>query len=342
MITQSSFKPAWWLPGAHLQTLWPNLLRRIARPALQRERLELADGDFLDLDWAVTSASSTQPLVLVLHGLEGSADSRYARGLIHSLNRVGLRAVVMHFRGCSDEPNRLARSYHSGETGDVDTVVRHLRTRYPDAPLAAVGYSLGGNALLKYLGEQGEACALSCAVAVSVPLLLERAAWRMSRGLSRLYQWHLLALLRRSLRAKYAQRALRPPLPLKDLPRLRSFYAFDDAVTAPLHGFASADDYYARASSRQFLTGITVPTLILQARDDPFMTPAVLPANDELAASVTLELSPHGGHVGFVSGQPWSPRYWLEHRIPAYLQRQLDAPPSTPVPPAHPVNADVF
>lgn len=334
------FRPAWWLPGAHLQTLWANLLRRVARPALQRERLELADGDFLDLDWADEDTDdTTTPLILVLHGLEGSADSRYVRGLMHSLRSQGLRAVVMHFRGCSGIPNRLARSYHSGETGDLDSVIRHLRVRHPDAPLAAVGYSLGGNVLLKYLGERGHTTDLCCAVAVSVPMLLERAAWRMARGASRLYQWHLLTQLRRSLREKFTRRTLVPPMALKELRKLRTFYQFDDAITAPLHGFFGADDYYARASSRPYLKNIAIPTLVIHAQDDPFMTPDVLPPREALPSSVTLEVSRHGGHVGFVSGPPWTPRYWLEQRIPTYLCQKIrqhdnaaTSPPLTPHP----------
>ncbi len=318
------FRPAWWLPGAHLQTLWPNLLRRVARPALQRERIELADGDFLDLDWANEDADdNTTPLILILHGLEGSADSRYVRGLMHSLRSQGLRGVVMHFRGCSGVPNRLARSYHSGETGDLDIVIQHLRAHHPDAPLAAVGYSLGGNVLLKYLGERNHTTTLCCAVAISVPMLLERAAWRMARGASRLYQWHLLTQLRHSLHEKFTRRTLVPPVPLKDLRKLRTFYQFDDAITAPLHDFCSADDYYARASSRPYLKNITIPTLIIHAQDDPFMTLDVLPSREELPTSVTLEVSRHGGHVGFISGPPWAPRYWLEQRIPAYLCQKL-------------------
>lgn len=333
MIVRSSFKPAWWLPGAHLQTLWPNLLRRTPYTPLYRERLELEDGDFIDLDWLELEpgelpaesepAEPVSPTVLVLHGLEGSSESHYARALLRSLQHCGLRAVVMHFRGCSGEPNRLTRGYHSGETGDLATVIRHLQSQHPDSNLAAVGYSLGGNVLLKYLGERGQASGLCGAVAVSVPFLLDQAAWRMARGVSRIYQRHLLGLLRRSLREKYSRHALTPPLPLSRLRELHTFHQFDNAVTAPLHGFSDADDYYKQSSSRTYLRGIATPTLIIHAEDDPFMTPAVIPTAEELSDSVTLELSPHGGHVGFVGGSPLAPRYWLEDRIPAYLCQQL-------------------
>lgn len=319
-IITSSFKPAWWLPGPHAQTLFPFIARRRLTIATQRERLILPDGDFLDLDWAL-NAPTQAPLVLVLHGLEGSLRSHYAAGLLQSLNRAGLRAVLMHFRGCSGEPNRLPRSYHSGETADLEWVVTLLRQREPDATLAAVGFSLGGNVLLKWLGEFGAHAKVDAAVAVSVPFSLAIAADRLDRGLSQIYQAYLLHKLRRSLRAKQAR--IKLPLVLPDLNQLDSFRRFDDAVTAPLHGFAGVDDYYARASSRPFLMRITLPTLILQARDDPFMTPAILPSPADLAPAVRMELSPTGGHVGFIGGRLGHPDYWLEQRIPTFLNEQL-------------------
>lgn len=319
-VVTSSFKPAWWLPGPHVQTLFPFILGRHLPVSTRRERLTLPDGDFLDLDWAV-EAPEKAPLVLILHGLEGSLRSHYAGGLMRSLNLAGLRAVLMHFRGCSGEPNRLARSYHSGETGDLDWVVRLLRRREPETALAAVGFSLGGNVLLKWLGETGAQADLQAAVAVSVPFDLAIAADRLEHGLSRLYQAYLLHKLRRSLRAKQARVEL--PFEVPNLGQLDSFRRFDHAVTAPLHGFAGVDDYYARASSRPFLSRIARPTLILQALDDPFMTPAIVPSPQELAPLVRLELSAKGGHVGFISGRPFHPEYWLEQRIPAYLGDQL-------------------
>jgi len=322
-IITSSFRPAWWLPGPHAQTLFPFIARRRLTVATQRERLTLPVGDFLDLDWA-PDAPAQAPLVLVLHGLEGSLRSHYAAGMLQSLNRAGLRAVLMHFRGCSGEPNGLPRSYHSGETADLEWVVALLRRREPDTALGAVGFSLGGNVLLKWLGEPSTQANLAAAVAVSVPFSLAIAADRLDRGLSRLYQAYLLHKLRRSLRAKLARVAL--PLELPELHHLNSFRRFDDAVTAPLHGFAGVDDYYARASSRPFLSRITCPTLILQAQDDPFMTPAVLPDSADLAATVRMELSRTGGHVGFISGQLGQPEYWLEQRIPAFLCEQLGKP----------------
>jgi hypothetical protein len=305
------------------------LVRRAPRVPLQRERLELPDGDFLDLDW-LAPVDANGPLVVVLHGLEGSSDSQYARGLLAAARRRGWRAVVMHFRGCSGEPNRLARSYHSGDTGDLAHVITELRARSPRLPIGVVGYSLGGNVLLKWLGETGSAV-IDAAVAVSVPYDLACAAERLARGVSRLYQWELLRRLRASLRRKCRRIAL----PLRvEAGALRTFRDFDEHVTAPLHGFRGADHYYAVASARQYLPGIRVPTLLLHARDDPFMTEQAIPRPQELSATTTLELYAHGGHVGFVGGAwPWRPLYWLEQRIPQFLQ-DCFAHAAQPAPPA--------
>lgn len=321
-VAPSAFRPAWWLRNPHLQTLWPYLFRRWRRIDLRRERLELPDGDFLDLDW-ITGADSG-PIVLVLHGLEGSSRSGYAGGMLRAIQARGWRALVMHFRGCSGEPNRLPRSYHSGETGDLAYMVGVMRLRFPGVSLAVVGYSLGGNVLLKWLGETGAGNPLAAAVAVSVPFELHKAAWRLERGLSRLYQWKLLRSLRHRTAAKFS--CMSCPVPLGDLSLLTSFRAFDDRVTGPLHGFQGADDYYARSSSRQYLPGIRIPTLIVHALDDPFMTSDAVPKLSELATATCLELSQHGGHVGFLSGRfPWKAEYWLERRIPEFLAGHVRA-----------------
>jgi predicted alpha/beta-fold hydrolase len=326
------FRPARWLRSPHLQTLWAALIRRPATPAVTRERFETHDGDFLDLDWI---EGGEGPIVIVLHGLEGSSRSPYAQGLAGALVRLGWRAVVMHFRGCSGTPNRLDRSYHSGETGDLGALIEHLRRREPAVPLLAVGFSLGGNALLKWLGEQGRRAPLTAAVAVSVPFLLDDAARRLEQGFSRLYQWWLMRSLIAKLRGKFRDR----PAPV-DFGTLRAWHSmrrFDETVTAPLHGFAGAADYYARSSSRAYLSVITVPTLVLHARDDPFMTEAALPRPEEVSGAVSLEICPHGGHVGFVGGAaPWRARYWLDERIPAFLAARIADRDPGPVPPASP------
>ncbi|MGQ0658252.1 MAG: hydrolase [Chromatiales bacterium] len=319
MVVRSDFRAAWWLANPHLQTLWPRFMRRQAPLRLRAERLELPDGDFVDLAW---TDGGKGPVVCILHGLEGGAASPYAQGILTAIADRGWHGVLMHFRGCGGELNRLPRSYHSGETGDMGHFLAVIRRRYPGVAVAAVGYSLGGNVLLKYLGERGEAAGLSAAAAVSVPFLLSESADRLDRGFSRFYQRLLLTSLKMKTAAKF--RRLKSPVPLDGVAGCRNFREFDDRVTAPLHGFTDAADYYARSSSRQFLRGITVPTLILQAADDPLMTPAVIPGDAELAPSVRLELSCRGGHVGFVTGsRPWAARYWLEERIPAFLGEHL-------------------
>lgn len=297
-------------------------MRRRLRPPLRRERLELPDSDFVDLDWTLNDSG---PLVILLHGLEGGSRSHYARGMLAALPRHGLRGVLMHFRGCSGEPNRLARAYHSGDTGDIDFLVRTLQAREPRTPLAAIGYSLGGNALLKWLGEQGAQAPLRCATAVSVPFLLHESAARLNRGVSRIYQRKLLNDLKASVRRKSARLPL--PVAVHDLDNLTSFHAFDDRITAPLHGFRDAMHYYTESSSRQFLNRIRIPTLIVHAADDPFMPKSAIPEMNELSDIVEFDLHRHGGHVGFVGGHlPWRPSYWLDERIPAWLRGQLQPP----------------
>lgn len=323
-ITQQYFRPAWWLNNPHLQTLYPALLRKPSPLQRRRERLSTPDGDFIDLDWYGENHGS---IAILLHGLSGSSGSGYIVGLQQALMQSGFISVAMNFRGCSGEPNRLARCYHSGETEDIDFVCRTLRQRHPHADFTAVGFSLGGNVLLKWLGEQGHTAGVSAAVAVSVPLLLNECATKLDNGFSRIYRKHLLDELKRYMRVK--QRFLQTSgleaeadklVRLGDLADIRSFWQYDDRVVAKLHGFADVHDYYRRSSSRQFLSKIRVPTLVIQAEDDPFMTPAVLPDAEELAPQVQLEICSGGGHVGFVSGRNLcGTDYWLERRILSFF-----------------------
>src|SRR3990167_7379380 len=315
------FKPAWWLKNSHLQTLWPAICRRkVNNLSLERERLELPDGDFIDLDWVGREESG--PLVLILHGLEGSIHSHYAKGMLRTLTHHGFRGVFMHFRGCSGEPNRLPRSYHSGDTGDVDYVIHKLLDRKMNKEIAAIGFSLGGNVLLKWLGETAALNPLEAAIAISVPFELQKAASRIQRGFSRFYQWYFILCLRDRLAQKFE---LEPPsLNPSLIYEVNTMVDFDDKITAPLHGFKNVHEYYSIASSRQYLIAIQIPTLILHAKDDPFMTEDMIPAHHELSPYVKLELSEAGGHVGFVGGEyPWRPEYWLEKRIPGFLKEYL-------------------
>ena len=309
-VVPGTFTPAWWLPGPHLQTLWPALVRRPPRVAMTRERVELPDGDFVDVD----RAGESGPIVVVLHGLQGSSRSPHVRGLMGTLDRHGFRSAAMHFRGCSGEPNRLLRTYHSGETGDLEFVVQRLCNRHPATPLAAVGFSLGGNVLLKWLAERGAGAEVAAAAAVSVPFRLDRVADRLERGFSRIYKRHFIADLHRTILDKFRNRP--GTIDLDAMRRDWSFRGFDDHVTAPLHGFRDAEHYYAESSCRQYLRDVARPTLILHSLDDPFMTRDIVPGGDELSPSIRLECSAAGGHVGFVDGgMPWSARYWIEERI---------------------------
>lgn len=314
----SAFRPAWWLPGPHLQTLWPNFFRPRPRIALSAERVELNDGDFIDLAW---TGVPDGPIVVLLHGLEGSLESHYALSTLQQLARQGYCACFMHLRGCSDEPNRLDRSYHSGATGDLAAVIAHIELTRGRAPDALIGVSLGGNLLLKYLGEQAGAATVKAAIAISAPFRLMDAAKRLERGFSRIYREHLMRRLRRSYQIKFRHR--HSPLSV-DVEQLRSFYDFDDQITAPLNGFSGAEDYYQRCSCRAYLRGITTPTLIIHAADDPFMFSDSVPSEAELGSGVTLELARHGGHVGFVSGAiPGKARYWSEQRMSEFLQQHI-------------------
>lgn len=311
------FKPAWWLPNSHLQTIWPVLCRRsIKNLKIERERFELPDGDFLDIDWVRNQGHG--PLVLILHGLEGSIESHYAKGMLQTISKHGWRGAFMHFRGCSGEPNRLPRGYHSGDTNDVQFVVQQILKREPNLSIAAVGFSLGGNVLLKWLGETNGNNPLKAAIAISVPFELQKAASHICKGFSKFYQWYFIRCLRESIARKLSRTQL--PLDSSVLSTISTMYDFDDKITAPLHGFASVEEYYSVASSRQYLRDINVPTLIIQAKDDPFMPEDVIPTPSEISPQVELEITEMGGHVGFVTGKyPWRPKYWLEERVPGFL-----------------------
>lgn len=316
-LIPSTFRPAWWLKSPHLQTLWPVFFRKRPQLDLQHERVELADGDFIDI---ASYPRPDSPLVMIIHGLEGSLHSHYAQTLMLALHKAGFASIFMHLRGCSGTPNRHASSYHSGRTADVAEVLAHLRNtgRMPDA---AVGFSLGGNLILKYAGETSTESGLRTIVAVSVPFQLEECARKLEHGFAVVYGQYLTNNLKRSYRNKFRQ--MQSPLQV-DASTIRTLFEFDERITAPLNGFTGAQDYYARSSSGQFIQHIRTPTLIIHAQDDPFMYPSTAPSEDMLSDSVTLELTTHGGHVGFVSGNaPWQVEYWLEQRITQWLREKL-------------------
>ena len=296
-------------------------MRRSTRPPTRMERWSTPDDDFLDLHRLDAPAGS--PRLLILHGLEGTVRSHYAGGLLHEAQRRGWAADLLIFRSCGDEPNRVLRLYHSGETSDLDFVVRRLVADDPARALLIAGVSLGGNVLLKWLGEQGDAAPrqLLGAAAVSVPFDLARGSRHLDRGFSRVYQAHFL----RSLRRKALEKSTRFPEAIRAevVLRPRTLYDFDDLVTAPVHGFRDADDYYTRSSSLPYLARIRVRTLLLSARDDPFLPSEVLDEVRDVARanpSLHPEFVERGGHVGFIAGSlPWRPFYYAEWRAAEFL-----------------------
>jgi len=304
-----------WLVGGHAQTIWPYRLRRPS-VALRRERVETADGDFWDFDWLDAAAPVSSPVVVLFHGLEGGSDSHYARALLAALGRAHWHGVVAHFRGCGGEPNRLPRAYHSGDHADVGAMLGAIRTRIPEqAPLYAIGVSLGGSALLNWLGRAGGDASrtLTAAAAVSAPLDLMAAGISINQGLNRIYAAHFLSSLKpKSLAIARRFPGLLDPVKIR---RARTMWAFDDAVTAPLHGFAGTRDYWTRASSKAWLPAIALPTLVINARNDPFIPARSLPSARDVSSAVTLEQPRHGGHAGFVRGPYPGNLEWLPTRL---------------------------
>ncbi|GAC27575.1 hydrolase [Brumicola pallidula] len=326
-VVSSTFQAPSWARNAHVQTIWPRYL--IKKPELntQNERISTPDGDFLDIAWCLPDdilAQSAKGVVVVFHGLEGSVNSHYARHLINRIKEDGFIVALMHFRGCSHESNMTPRAYHSGETVDPIQTISHVKQRYPNLPVFAVGYSLGGNMLLKLLSETAGQKVLCAAVAVSAPLLLAECALRMQRGFSRLYQHYLLNSMKNKLLEKMRFLDIRRSLNIDEskVKALSTFREFDQDVTAKLHGFEGADDYYAHCSAMSMLKNITTNTLVLHSRDDPFMTEAVVPSENQLSNSVAYELSEKGGHVGFLHGTPFRPKLWLQERISEFLEEQ--------------------
>ncbi|MDX1802587.1 MAG: alpha/beta fold hydrolase [Alcanivorax sp.] len=319
-IVASSFQPPLWLRNAHLQTLWGPLGRTLPEVERQTETLPLADGDHLLLDWAGPQSRPDQLTVLLLHGLSGCSDSHYMRGLQRILADAGIRSVAINSRGAR-HPNDTALCYHAGEIDDVNAVIEHVAATDPGGSRVAIGVSLGGSRLLNWLAR-ADSGKLDAVVSVCAPLRLDLCASRLDRGLSRLYRQHLLKeLLDHFARQKQHLDRVNPDearrLHRLDMSDIRSFWRYDNRIVAPLYGFRDVNHYYAECSAGPRLRDIRTPTLMLQNRDDPFMTPATLPRQQDLGPAVTLELSEHGGHVGFVSGPQ---DFWLEQRLLAFIQ----------------------
>lgn len=331
--SEYTYRPAWWVPGPHLQTLWGRLARRRERVPIRSERMRMPDGEEVELQrMAASRAGADVPHLIFLHGLEGTVRSHYVPGLFDQAGRRGWSADLLLFRGCGAAPNLAPRFYHSGETADLGEVLRRVIAEAPDRTVVLAGVSLGGNVLLKYLGERGADLPrqVAAAATLSVPYDLARGARFISQGFSRVYERHFLRTLRRKAFAKLHR--LPGLFDRAALERAATIWDFDEAVTAPVHGFRDAADYYDRSSSLRFLRAIRVPTLLLSAYDDPFLPAPVL---DDVRAEAAenpylhTEFVSRGGHVGFVSGRvPWRPLYYGEWRVVDFLERALAAGPS--------------
>ncbi len=321
-IIHSSFKPHPLLRNAHLQTLFPALFRPTPALEIRRERLELPDGDYVDLGWCGDENRSAQIAVLV-HGLTGGFESKYLRGTARKLITRGWRCVLLQLRGGGDEPNRTAWQYNHGDSRDLRYLWRELKRREPQTPLYSVGWSLGANVTLKALAEEGDTAPITAAAVASVPFELKPCAEKLRTGFARVYQNKMLRELYNIIRRKHGPVPVPPNVNLPATLAAKDFFEFDNAYIAPIAGYKNALDYYAQCSSRQFLKSIRRPTLIVHALDDPFMTPDIVPTESELSSQVTLELSPRGGHVGFIAAWAFGqPMFWLEQRLANYLAKR--------------------
>lgn len=318
-----AYRAPWWLPGGHLQTIYPFLFLRPKLPPYRRQRWDTPDGDFIELDRI--DGDATAPLLVLFHGLEGSSASHYAAAIMQAVARRGWHGIVVHFRGCSGEPNRLPRAYHSGDADEIDWILRRMRVEFPDRTLFVAGVSLGGNALLKWLAREGAkaSTAIHAAAAVSAPIDLMAAGDRLGHGLNRFYGDLFLTTLRK----KSLDKLVRFP-GLYDADKVRNartLRQFDNVVTAPLHGFRDTDDYWTRASSKPDLLQIETPTLIVHASNDPFLPGCYLPSPDGVSPRVELELPRGGGHAGFASGPFPGNLDWLPGRLLAFFEKQVRA-----------------
>lgn len=316
LLPESSYRAPLCFSNCHLQTVFPSLLRRVSRVVYRRERIETSDGDFLDLDF---SQKGFDRIAVVLHGLEGDAHRHYVMGMVKALNRSGWDATAMNFRSCSGECNRQLRFYHSGETDDLRLVLSHVSGSNQYKEIALVGFSLGGNVILKYLGESGEDRhpLVRKAVVFSVPCDLKACALKISHPSNRLYLKRFMRMLRKKVRAKMAIM----PDKINDFgfEALKTFQDYDDRYTAPIHGFKDAFDYWKKCSCKQFLSGISIPTLLVNAADDPFLTEECYPRQEALQSPfLHLEIPDHGGHVGFVAFNRRG-EYWSETRAVEFL-----------------------
>jgi uncharacterized protein len=316
LILESTYHPPVLFSNPHVQTVFPSVFRKVAGVHYRRERIETPDNDFLDLDRSTVGAKR---LVIVLHGLEGDSGRAYVQGMVKAFNRRGWDALALNFRGCGGEINRTLRFYHSGDTADLQTVIDYIATENIYSEVALVGFSIGGNMVLKYVGETGVTIhpLVKRAVAFSAPCDLAASAARIGSIENRIYLKRFLRMLRRKIRMK--MREMPGKIDDSGFDRIKDFKDFDDRYTSVFHGFKDAEDYWRRASSRRFLPGIAVPTLLVNAEDDPFLTPECFPAEEaEKSTCFFLEVPKHGGHVGFVTFDR-SGEYWSEGRAADFI-----------------------
>ena len=307
------------MTNRHVQTIMPRFFFSFHNTSYELEQLDTPDGDFIELAWSLPH-NETAPLAIVLHGLEGNINSFYAKGMMKALKKQGYAVVLMHFRNCSTEVNRLPRAYHSGDTADLAFFINHLKQQYPNRPMVAVGFSLGGNVLAKYLGEQALACPLSAAAVVSAPYDLSSSSDVIRKSLGKIYQKYLLDRMKKSMQRKLPQIKQQISITTDQLMNIDDLLEFDNQLTAPLHGFENAHDYYRQASAMPYLKHIAVPTLIIHAKDDPMLSIKAVPSRQDVSEHVTLRISEKGGHVGFIAGKnPFKPIFWLEKTVPNYF-----------------------
>lgn len=306
-----------WLMGCHLQTIYPAAWMPLPQISYRREEWETPDGDFIELDWL--AGSSEQPLVVLFHGLEGNSQSHYSLRLMATLKRENWRGVVVHFRGCGGKPNRLPRGYHCGDSPEIDWILRRLRS-FSAGLIYAVGVSLGGNTLLKWLGEQQQAARsiIDKAAAVSAPVALPTVGHVLGSGFNKIYAGLFLKSLRPKALAMIARHKLN--FDIEAIKAVRTLWHYDGLFTAPLHGFKDADDYWEKANSRPFLMTINIPTLLINARNDPFLPAHDLPTAQEVSPSVVRDFPKQGGHAGFVGRGAINGQDWLPERIVCFLQ----------------------
>jgi len=323
MYSRSKFKVAWWLSNPHFQTLAAKLFRRNQKITTKAETVELPDGDFVDLAWTEQpERSNVKPIVVVLHGLEGSINSHYAKGMLNAVKAKNWIGVLMHFRGCSGRPNRQASSYHSGDTRDIHYLTELLRARYQQCSFAVLGFSLGGNVLTRYLAEHPKN-PYSAAAVLCAPLDLTSCSQRINQGFSKMYQKYLLDMLKNSTLEKISQKII-TNISAQRVKCIKSMREFDQLITAPLNNFSSADDYYQKVSGGQVISDIKQPCLFLHSADDPFLCHSKAIPTQVLPDNVQFEVSQHGGHVGFIYGNnPFKPKYWLEQRVCEFFTDKL-------------------